>query len=421
MGRKLAAPPSVWAAPVATPRAPLEGFHQCDLVVVGGGLVGLTAAKVASQYGLSVMMVEADSVGSGASGANAAGVAPIWGAQTPDGLIAEVGAERAAILNQALAIAGSALVEQARAIPFDCGTVGGGYLALAAKANTAATFVNLVEQWKRAGADVTLLGKSLADHVDGPRYVEAMLFASGGTLNPRAYAEGLARLCEDQGVRIFEQSRVTGMQRQRGRWSIESASGRIEAATAVLAVHGAASSGWDLDQMGWRVDCQLIGSAPLSDAQRKALPTAPTFADLDDASVFGGTVAADGRLIATVLPGPGRPSLAEAAEIYSAKLARAFPDMTLPLWESMDCGHILLTPAKVPRLIQLGEGLYAGQGCNGFGLCAGTLLGEDLARLAIRRPEISHRFPLETPRISKLARIAPILAGLAAPVVRRFS
>lgn len=416
------APPAVWAVPDEAPRAPLQGDHICDLAIVGGGLVGLTAADVASRHGLSVMLVEGDVVGAGASGSNAAGVAPVWGAQTPRGVEAALGADRAAILNAALAGVGAALIERARTMPFDCGADDGGYLALAAGADTAASLADLADQWRGAGADVALLGKALGDHVQSPRYVEGLLFRSGGTLNPRAYVRGLARLCEDQGTRLFEQSLVTGIQRQaNGRWAVESGAGRIDAATVIMAVHGGTGTGWGLDRIGYRIDCLLIGSAPLTEAQRRGLPRAPTFADLDDASVFGGTLTADGRLVATVLPGPGRPSLSEAAAIYAGKLARAFPDVEPPRWGSMNRGHILMAPAKLPQLLELGPGLFAGQGCNGYGLCAGTLLGDDLARLALQRTDMPPRFMLESPRRSRLARFMPALARRAMPIIRRFT
>lgn len=415
-------PPPVWTVPEEAARARLQGEFACDLAIVGGGLVGLTAADVASRHGLSVMLVEADVVGAGASGTNAAGVAPVWGAQTPRGVEAALGAGRGGMLNAALAGAGAALIERARKLPFDCGADDGGFLALAAKADTAASLVDLAGQWQRAGAEVSLLGKALPNHVQSARYVEGLLFASGGTLNPRAYVRGLAGLCEDQGVRIFEQSPITGIRPQaNGRWEVQSGEGRIDAATVVSAVHGGAGTGWGLDRVGWRIDCLLIGSVPLTATQRRGLPCAPTFADLDDASVFGGTVTADGRLVATVLPGPGQPSLADSAAIYTDKFARAFPDIAPLRWGSMDRGHILMTADKLPQLLKLGPGLFAGQGCNGFGLCAGMLLGEDLARLALRLPDMPHRFALGSPRQSLLARVVPALVRSAMPLIRRFT
>jgi glycine/D-amino acid oxidase-like deaminating enzyme len=382
----------------------------------------LTAADVASSHGLRVTVVDAGTIGGGASGRNAAGVAPVWGAQTPDGAIGVLGTDRAAILNAALAASSAKLFARARSLSVDCSIREGGFLTLAAKKETAASLPSLAEQWRRAGMDVTVLDKSLAHYVDSPRYVGGLLFAAGGTLNPLAYAKGLALACEERGARIFENSLVTAVMRQTdGRWLIKSAGRVINAATVIVAVNGAAGLGYDLDRIGLRIECQLLGSAPMSERQWSALPRCPTFADLDDASIFGGTVAADGRFVTTVLPGPRPFSLSEAGDMIAGKFARAFPSFGKPDWRSIDSGHILVTANKLPQLFELGPGFYAGQGCNGYGLCAGTLLGEDLARLALIRDDMPRRFLLEQPRATPFSRIVTSLIKRVMPLARRFS
>jgi glycine/D-amino acid oxidase-like deaminating enzyme len=54
------------------PRAPLEGDHECELAVVGGGYTGLWAALLAKERDPStdVLLVEADRIGCQASGRN---------------------------------------------------------------------------------------------------------------------------------------------------------------------------------------------------------------------------------------------------------------------------------------------------------------------------------------------------------------
>lgn len=53
--------------------------HRCmDLVVIGAGIHGCSAAMFAAMQGLSVTVVEKDSVGRHASGVNAGGVRRLW-------------------------------------------------------------------------------------------------------------------------------------------------------------------------------------------------------------------------------------------------------------------------------------------------------------------------------------------------------
>ena len=66
-------------AATATPFAPcptLEGEVDADLVVVGGGCTGLSAALHAAQAGLSVVVLEGGRIGWGASGRNGGQMIP---------------------------------------------------------------------------------------------------------------------------------------------------------------------------------------------------------------------------------------------------------------------------------------------------------------------------------------------------------
>ena len=63
---------SYYEASVQRPDAlpPLEEPIEADVVVVGAGFSGLSAALELAQRGLSVVVLEADRIGSGASGRN---------------------------------------------------------------------------------------------------------------------------------------------------------------------------------------------------------------------------------------------------------------------------------------------------------------------------------------------------------------
>ncbi|MBV2187219.1 MAG: FAD-binding oxidoreductase, partial [Rhizobium sp.] len=68
----------VWRRPnrVPPPDQPIAAPERVDLAIVGGGLQGLSTAYAAACKGMSVRVVEAGSLGEGASGLNGGQVIP---------------------------------------------------------------------------------------------------------------------------------------------------------------------------------------------------------------------------------------------------------------------------------------------------------------------------------------------------------
>ncbi|MEL6318146.1 MAG: FAD-dependent oxidoreductase, partial [Pseudomonadota bacterium] len=89
-------------AEARAPAPPLEGAATADLAIVGGGFTGCSAALHAAEAGLSVRLLEAETIGHGGSGRNAGLVnAGLW--TPPEGIAAILGAEEGARLTTALA------------------------------------------------------------------------------------------------------------------------------------------------------------------------------------------------------------------------------------------------------------------------------------------------------------------------------
>src|SRR5512139_1924979 len=62
--------------PEPAPRPAFEGPAHCDVAVVGGGLAGVTAALELAERGYRVLLLEAERIGSGASGRSGAQALP---------------------------------------------------------------------------------------------------------------------------------------------------------------------------------------------------------------------------------------------------------------------------------------------------------------------------------------------------------
>ena len=227
---------SYYEASVQRPPAqpPLHGSVQADVAVVGAGFAGLSAAIELRQRGYSVVVLEADRVGSGASGRNG-GQAIVGYASGQGPFEAQLGqadARRA----WDLSLEAIALMERRMAAhAMDCDWVKGYLYVADSKAKAKALLADWADTERRCGfATEVATGADVAKFIDSPRYHAAVFETTSGHLHPLKYALGLARSAQALGVQLHEHSAVTGLQRG-PRPVVSTAQGQVVARHVVLA------------------------------------------------------------------------------------------------------------------------------------------------------------------------------------------
>jgi gamma-glutamylputrescine oxidase len=215
----------------------LQGETRADVCVIGGGYTGLSSAIHLADRGYSVVVLEAERVGWGASGRNG-GHCSIGQRKTPDELEALYGKDEARRLWD-LGVESVAIVrELIDRFGIDC-DLKRGCLQAAWKRSDA--------EWYRQHADFMraeygfdmryVEGGELA-HLAGTSVFRAgLLEYASAHLHPLNYALGLAAAADGLGVRIFEQSRVKGYDRARPT-CVRTAAGAVRADHVVLACNG---------------------------------------------------------------------------------------------------------------------------------------------------------------------------------------
>jgi glycine/D-amino acid oxidase-like deaminating enzyme len=227
-----AAPVSFWLdrpdGPEAQPA--LRGALRTDLAVVGGGFSGLWTALLAKQAdpGLDVVVLEAERVAWAATGRNGGFCESSLTHGEANGR-ARFPAEydRLAALGDDNLDAIEAFVA-ARGIA--CGWERTGGLTVA----TAPWHLTALHP----GAEPPhgwLDREALVAEIDSPTYLGGVWDRDGAALvDPVRLAWGLRRACLDAGVRMFEHTAVTGLQRSRRAVEVRSASGRVLADRVAL-------------------------------------------------------------------------------------------------------------------------------------------------------------------------------------------
>jgi glycine/D-amino acid oxidase-like deaminating enzyme len=221
-------------APATEP--PLTGSVSCDLAVVGAGYSGLWTALLAKERdpALDVVVVEAGRIGWQASGRNGGFCMATLTHGLSNNLV------RWPDDIEALTRAGIANLEEMKADVerhgIDCDWQSCGEIYVATEPWQVAGLQEERELAARAGAHYDYLdGDAVRAEVDSPRFLAALWDHDGAMLDPARLAWGLARVCREKGVRIFEGTPATALRRAGPGVVLDTPAGEVRAVQAMLA------------------------------------------------------------------------------------------------------------------------------------------------------------------------------------------
>ena len=399
---------SLWeeTAPPAASAGPLKENVRADVVVIGGGYTGLSAALHLAQSGVDVRLLEAHRLGHGGSGRNVGLVnAGLW--TPPDEIEALVGTEQGKRLNDMLGRAPDlvfALIEQ---FGIDCESTRNGTLHLAHSERGWRELKNRYDQQVRRNAPVSLLDADEAMRRTGSRaYRGALHDARAGTIQPLAYVHGLARQAAAAGAFVHQYTPALRLTRGSGEWHVETPVGMV---TARCLIH--ATNAYDTGlaaQAYTSVYYFQFATAPLPPEQlRQVLPGREGC--WDTALVMSSfRLDGAGRLVIGAVGNLDGPRLSVHRRWARRKLGTLFPALAdLPLEHGWH-GRIAMTSDHLPRVSFFEEGAVSIYGYNGRGIGPGTMFGKCAAEWATSG-DPGH-FPLE-PSTTRTSRFAPAKAA----------
>lgn len=395
----------LWAAtaPPAPPTDRLREAITADVAIVGGGYTGLSAALHLQRMGVSAVVLEGREIGFGGAGRNVGLVnAGLW--VMPDDIAAGLGPERGERLIELLGQGPSdvfALVEHYR---MACEAVRTGTLHLAVGPTGREELENRTAQWQRRGAPVELLdGEETRRRVGGGDYAAALLDRRAGTIQPLAYARGLAEAVLREGGRIHTDSGVLGLDEDGGLHVLRTTEGEVRSRWVIVA-----TDAYGTDRFAATGRCQVplpyfnLATRPLGDnVARTVLPNREGAWDTREVlSSF--RMDAAGRLVVGSV-GALRGTGASVHRAWARReIARLFPQVGDVEFEEEWYGTIGMTADALPRLFVPAQRILGVCGYNGRGISPGTVFGRLLAEVAAGRQEIEN-LPLPVSRLDPAA------------------
>ena len=386
-------------SPVPSPQSPL--LAKADVVIVGAGYTGLAAARQLARAGATVLVVEREQIGWGASSRNGGQV--LTGLRLgPAALIARFGERRARQLFEASAESIArieALIVEER---IDCGYARTGHIQAAWKpahfdafrkeqALLARVFDHRVHLVRRA---------EQRTEVGTDAYHGVLVDERSGGLNPAQYVHGLAAAATRSGASIVTGVAVDRMQRRSGRWQVETTGGVVETRDVLVATNGYTNGAAPALQRRFvPIGSYIIATEPLDAGLAAALLPRRRMAFDSKRFLYYFRVAPDRRLLFGGRAEFGRPdpeTIRRAAGILRDGMALIFPELAAVRIDYAWGGNVAFTRDQMPRAGKLDDLYYAGGYC-GHGIAMATYLGEQIARRIagepIDHPLFDDRFP----------------------------
>lgn len=357
----------------------LEGEHRCDIAIVGAGFTGVSTALALTERGYDVALVEANRVGWGASGRN--GGQLIDGFVKPEKIEKRLGKEAGAIARQMGIDCRDIVVQNIEKYSIDC-DLKLGYVDLAMHDGDMADFYDEIEQKQKLGYphEMRIVPQEEVHTVVGSkRYIGGLINAGNGHLHPLNLCIGEARAAENNGARIFEQSRVTRI-RHGDKPGIETANGVLHANKVVLA--GNAYLGKTEPKLHGAVfpaGSYIIATEPLGEALANELLPEDMAACDQRIGLDYFRLSADRRMLFGGLCNYSGRNPKSIAAALQPKMVRAFPQLAEKRIDYEWGGYIAISMNRIPQMGRIKNNTYYVQGYSGHGLAPTHMAGQVLA------------------------------------------
>ncbi|MFX0544108.1 NAD(P)/FAD-dependent oxidoreductase [Roseovarius sp. S1116L3] len=358
---------------------PLRGEARADVVVVGAGYTGLSAALHLAEAGMDVALIEAQRVGFGASGRN--------GGQLGSGQrMDQEGLER--LMGDGDAAKLWALAEDAKTLVKSLIAKHGiGCYLQPGVAHATMSAKEMAQEHAYADHLAARYGYDQIEKLDrdamhalcpSPAYHGGTLDMGAAHLHPLRYALGLARAAKAAGVRIYEQSEVTQID-EGARATLHTKDGRISADHVILACNGYLGGlNGKVASRVMPINNFIAATKPLGDEAARVLTRDVAVADTKFVVNYF-RLSHDKRLLFGGGESYGYKFPADIEALVRKPMAEIFPYLGDVQIDYAWGGTLAITIKRMPYLARLAPNMLSASGYSGHGVGSATHAGKLMA------------------------------------------
>ncbi|MBL8103781.1 MAG: FAD-binding oxidoreductase [Anaerolineales bacterium] len=368
---------------------------DADFAVIGGGYTGLSAARTLAQQGAKVVVLEAETIGWGASSRN--GGMALTGLKVGMAtIIKKYGRDLAKTLFQYSLDSVNTVEQIVKEENIDCGFARYGHLLTANKPKHYEALKDEVDfMAKEFNHKVRLVpANELKNEIGSSIYHGALVDEVSGGLNPAQYVAGLGAAAEKAGAILCARARVGRLERGERRFVIETERGSLSAKSVLVATSGYTGNATKkLQKKIIPIGSFIIATEKLSDELAHELsPHNRMIFDYkhflnyfrlwDKRMIFGGRAA--------FFP-ENEKTIEQSAEILRREMVSVYPQLKDTKVEYAWGGTLDFAFDQMTHVGEV-DGMFYSLGYAGHGVAMGTHLGKTVAEAMVKGNIKEHPF-----------------------------
>ena len=369
--------------------------EKVDVAIIGGGYTGLSAARTFAKNGVKAAVLEAQTIGWGASSRNGGMVLTglKLGMKT---VLKKYGREIARQLFQCSLDSINTVEQIVKEENIACGFARYGHLLVTNKPKHFDALQDEVEFMQKEFNHKVRLFSPVEQHaeVGSDIYHGGLLDEVSGGLNPAQYVAGLAGAAEKAGATLHARARVNKIERSGKRFVLETERGRLSAESVLVATSGYTGNVTkNLQKKVIPIGSFIIATEKLSDdLVEELIPKGRMIFDYkhylnyfrlwENRMIFGGRAAFFPDTSSTIQ---------RSAEILRHEMIQVYPQLKDTKIEYVWGGTLDFTFDMMTHVGEV-DGMYYSLGYAGHGVAMATYLGKTVAEAMLNGNIRQHPF-----------------------------